>query len=332
MARNPTFPADEVDRVRDAAIVDLQQNRDDAATIAATVALAGGLRRRPSLRPSQPGTEDGLRAATVDDLRRLHARAYTPATTALVLSGDLTAGRGENPGRGRLRFVGRGLSPPRSTPRRPGRARRPGSSDRVLIVDNPVPPRPHSFLAAPGVARADPDFEPLLVANQVFGGGFSSRLNLNLRETRGYTYAAYSDVDAVRGVGLITIDMAVQTPSTADAVRETFREAETLTTDGVSDDELARAKQYLAGSVGTLFDTNSSTLSTLRTLYLDDLPVDYYATRPARLAGITADAAVAVARRRFPPGAFTVVAVGDRAAIEAPLRALNLGPVALRSP
>jgi zinc protease len=170
------------------------------------------------------------------------------------------------------------------------------------------------------------------VANQVFGGGFSSRLNGNLRETRGYTYGAYSSVDNLRGVGLITITMAVQAPSTADAVRETLHEVDALTASGITPDELGRAKQWLTGSVPALFSTRSRTLGTLRTLYLDDLPTDYFQTRPARLAGLAGPEVAAVSRRRFPSAAFTVVAVGDRAAIEAPLRALHLGPVSVGSP
>src|SRR5439155_18834293 len=90
VARNPTFPSDEVDRVRDADIVALRQARDNADTIAGTVALREiyGATHPYGHRPT--GTEDGPRAATVDDLRRAHARAFTPATTALVLAGDVT--------------------------------------------------------------------------------------------------------------------------------------------------------------------------------------------------------------------------------------------------
>ena len=348
VALNPTFPAEEVERVRDAAVVDLRQTKDDAETIAETVAL------REVYGPGHPyahgsaGTEEGLRAATIDDLRRAHARAFTPETTALVLSGDVTEAQARTLAEGALGSwddtpddgpdgtpatgdtpdgaVGGGSA----TPPPPGPPA--GSPERVILVDRPGASQTALVLAAPGLARSDPDYEPVLVTNQVFGGGFSSRLNLNLRENRGYTYGAYSGVDALRGVGLISIDMAVATPVTGDAVRETLRELETLTATGVTDDELRRAKQYLGGSARTLFDSNRSTLSTLRTLYLDDLPVDYYRTRPARLAGIGTDDATAIARRYFEPAAFTVVAVGDRAAIEPPLRALDLGAVGLRSP
>jgi zinc protease len=331
VARHPTFPAEEVDRVRDEALVSLRQDRDDASSIAGSVALREVYGAGHPYGHESSGTEDGLRAATVENLRRVHARAFTPATTALLLTGDLTAaqakalaeesfGPWEAP-------AGSGAAAAVPVPGPPA-----GSPDRILLVDKPGASQTALVLAAPGLARSDPDYEPLLVTNQVFGGGFSSRLNTNLRETKGYTYGAYSDVDALRGIGLITISMAVQGPSTADAVRETLTEARSLVAGGVTDAELTRARQYLAGTARTLFDSNSSTLSTLRTLYLADLPADYYETRPARLARITTTEVAAVARRRFPPDAFTVVAVGDRAAIEAPLRALDLGPVGLRSP
>ena len=330
VARNPTFPADEVERVRDEKIVSLRQSRDDADTIAETVTLREVYGAGHPYGHASKGTEDGLRAATVDDLRRAHARAFTPATTALLLSGDVTAGEARKLAEGAFgTWTGdetpAGAGPPDTGP--PA-----GSPDGVLLVDKPGASQTAVVLAAPGLARSDPEYELALVTNQVLGGGFSSRLNNNLRETHGYTYGAYSNIDGFRGIGLISIDMAVQGPSTADAVREALHEAENLAASGATPDELARATQSLAGSARTLFDTNSSTLSSMRTLYLDDLPADYFVTRPGRLARITTTDVAGVARRRFASGSFTVVAVGDRAAIEAPLRALNLGPLGLRSP
>jgi zinc protease len=202
----------------------------------------------------------------------------------------------------------------------------------MVIIDKPGAPQTAVVMAAPGVAQSDPDYEALLVANRIFGGSFSSRLNEDLRETRGYTYGAYSSVAALRGAGLVSITMDVETPSTADAVQETFSELDRLAASGVTADELTRAKQWMTESLPANFATRAKTLGTLRTLYLGDLPPDYFRSRPARLAAISADDVGAVARRRFRPGAFTVVAVGERSAIEAPLRTLGLGPVAVGSP
>jgi zinc protease len=329
VARNPTFPADEVERVRDAAIVSLGQSRDSAGTIAETVAereIYGAA--HPYGHPSD-GTEDGLRAATVEDLRRAHARAFTPATTALLLAGDLEAPEAKTLAEQAFgSWAGPAGQPPAPTATGPPT----GDPDPVLVVDEPGASQTALLLAAPGLRRADPDFEPTLLVNRIFGGAFASRLNTNLRETRGYTYGAYSSVGASRGVGLLTISMDVQTDATADAVGETLRELDTLTTGGVTDDELTRARQWMTGSLATLFATRTETLDTLRTLYLDELPVDYFSARPARLARLTTADVGAVARHRFVSDAFTVVAVGDRAAIEQPLRALDVGPVSLRSP
>ena len=330
VARNPTFPDDEVARVRDDAIVSLRQSRDDAETIADTVAHREVYGAGHPYGHRSTGTEDGLRAATIGDLRRAHARAFTPATTALLLGGDLTEAEARKLAEAAFGTWTGDDAPAGGGSPDPGPPS--GTPDRVLLVDKPDVSQTALVLAAPGLARSDPDFELALVTNQVFGGGFASRLNTNLRETHGYTYGAYSGVDSLRGIGLISISMAVETPSTADAVRESLHEAEILAASEVTSNELARATQYLAGSARTLFDTSSSTLSALRTLYLNDLPVDYYETRPGRLARITTADVGGMARRRFAPDNFTVVAVGERAAIEAPLRALDLGPIGVRAP
>ena len=209
VVRNPTFPADEVERARDAAIVSLRQSRDDAAAIADTVTLrevygaghpyahpqhrhrgraAGGDHRRPA-----PGPRP--------DVHTHHHRP--PPERRPDRSGS------EKAGPRCLRHMDqRRHAVRRHQLARPGPPA--GSPVRVLVVDKPDASQTALVLAAPGLARSDPDFELALVTNQVLGGGFSSRLNANLRETHGYTYGAYSDVDALRGIGLISISMAVE--------------------------------------------------------------------------------------------------------------------------
>jgi zinc protease len=327
VVRNPTFPADEVARVRDADLVSLRQSRDTAGTIAETLAQREVYGATHPYGHPATGTEDGLRAATADDLRRAHDRAFTPDTTALVVAGDVSPAEARTLAESAF---GSWTGTPAAAPSVPGPPA--GATPGILLVDKPGASQTALYLAAPGIARSDPDYEALVVTNDVFGGVFSSRLNQNLRETHGYTYGVSSDVDAHRGAGLLTISMDVQTASTADAVKETLRELDTVTASGVTADELKRATQSLAGSVPTLFASRTKTLATLRALSLYNLPADYFGSRPGRLAKITGDTAAAVARRHFSPGAFTVVAVGDRSAIEGPLRALNLGPVSLRQP
>ena len=329
--RHPTFPADEVDRVRDADIVALRQSGDDADTVAGTVAARAVFGAGDPYAHPATGTEDGLAAVTLGDLRRAHDRAFTPATTALVIAGDLTAAEARTLAEGAFGSWTGGPAPPApasaSGASASGRGGSGAPAARILVVDKPGSSQTALVLAAPGMARSDPDYEQVLVTNEVFGGAFSSRLNQDLRETRGYTYGVFSDVKGMRRAGLLTITMDVQTDSTADAVAGALSDADHLSA-GVTADELDRARQSLSRSLPALFSTATNSLSTLRTLYLYDEPVDYYRRRPVRLAGIDGAAVAAMARRWFPSGAFTVVAVGDRSAIDGPLRALGAGAVA----
>ena len=324
--RHPTFPADEVGRVRDADIVALRQSGDDADAVAGTVAARAVFGAGDPYAHPATGTEDGLAAVTLDDLRRAHDRAFAPATTALVISGDVTAAQARTLAEGAFGSWTGGAAPP-APASSSGTGRPAAPAPRILVVDKPGSSQTALVLAAPGMARSDPDYEPALVANEVFGGAFSSRLNQDLRETRGYTYGVFSDVKAMRRAGLLTVTMDVQTGSTADAVAAALSDADHLSA-GVTADELDRARQSLSRSLPALFSTASKSLSTLRTLYLYDEPVDYYRRRPVRLAGIDGAAVAAMARRWFASAAFTVVAVGDRSAIDGPLRALDAGAVA----
>ena len=157
VARNPTFPADEVERVRDEAIVALRQSHDDAATIAETVALREVYGTGHPYGHRSAGTEDGLRAATIDDLRRAHARAFTPATTALLLSGDLTEAEARRLAEETFGTWTGDDTPAGGGPPKPGPPA--GSPDRVLLADKPGASQTALVLAAPGLARSDPDFE-----------------------------------------------------------------------------------------------------------------------------------------------------------------------------
>src|SRR5262249_31760991 len=136
------------------------------------------------------GTEPGLKSATRDDIDKLYQAAFSPKNAALVLAGDLTPeearklatdafGKWSSEGRPSLPQVeaGAGTAP-----------------EGVLMVDKPNTPQTSVFVAQVGVARSNPDFERLNVMNQVMGGLFSSRINMNLREAHGYSYGAFSSV------------------------------------------------------------------------------------------------------------------------------------------
>jgi zinc protease len=201
----------------------------------------------------------------------------------------------------------------------------------VLIVDKPGQPQTAVVVAQTGVTRSDPDFEKLKVMDQILGGLFSSRVNLNLREKHGYSYGAFSTVSEDRGVGPILLGASVQTDKTGPSVREVLKEVDAMRTSGISSDELQLAKESIARSLPALFETTESMVATIGQLYLYELPPDYYQGLPARLAAITESDVQQVAAKHLRPQDMKVIAVGDRATIEGQLASLRLGRIGYRT-
>jgi len=187
-------------------------------------------------------------------------------------------------------------------------------------------------LAQPGISVTDPDSTALRVMNAVLGGGFTSRINLNLRERHGYTYGASSNLDLGRDVGLLTLQTNVSTESTAASIRELLNEVAGMRDAPVGAEELARAKDSLSLSLPAGFTTGSSTAAAVGQLYLADLPPDYYQNLPAAIAQTDAEDVQAVARAHLRPEEMKVVAVGDPAQIDPQLTQLALGPVTYLNP
>jgi zinc protease len=202
----------------------------------------------------------------------------------------------------------------------------------VFVVDKSGSAQTSLVLAQPGVSLTHPDFEKLMVMNAVLGGGFTSRVNLNLRERHGYAYGASSAVSSSRGVGLITLQASTQTEFTGASIRELLNEVAAIQNAPVSAEELELAKDSLSRSLPAGFATGSASAGAIGGLYLSDLPPDYYQKLPAEIAEIDIEDVQAVARTHLRPQEMKIIAVGDRAQIDAQLAELSLGPIAYRNP
>ena len=203
-------------------------------------------------------------------------------------------------------------------------------SKKILLVDKPGAPQTALRVGQVAVARSSPDYVPLEVMNNTLGGLFSSRINLNLREKNGYTYGAGSAFGFRRGPGPFVVSTSVRTDVTAPAVREIYNELQTMRTQPVTPAELTLSKDSLVRSLPGLFETLSSTVGSSAQLFVHGLPLDYYRRLPAAIAGVTAADVLRVARVHLQPETMVVVAVGDKAKIEQPLRELELAPVEMR--
>lgn len=168
------------------------------------------------------------------------------------------------------------------------------------------------------------------VTNGILGGLFSSRINMNLRERHGFTYGAFSDYMFRRGAGPFLAGAMVRTDVTGPAARELFIELKRIRTELPAAAELKLAKDYALHSLPGQFETVKDTSDLMGDLFVYNLPVDYYRRLPDQYSAVTVQAVQKAAVDHVQPNNLIIVAVGDRAKIEGPLREARLGPTELR--
>ncbi|HEY0776542.1 MAG TPA: pitrilysin family protein [Gemmatirosa sp.] len=323
-----SFPTTELERLRTQRLTGLLQLRDRGPSIAnrafAQAVFGAG---HPYGRPSD-GTEASTRALTRDDVQRFYANAWRPDNATLVVVGDVTP---EDVARRAERAFGAWRAPAGVTLAAPiaPAAPAPGAA-RVVLIDKPGAPQSSVRIGMPSASRATPDYFPLVVLNTVLGGSFTSRLNQNLRETHGYTYGAGSEFELRRAAGPFVSSAEVTGTKTDSALVEFMKELRAIG-DTVPRAELEKAKRYLVLQMPGEFETTGGIAGGLIPVVTYGLPLDYYNSYAAKLQAVTQADVQRVARRYVDPAHLTIVVVGDRASVEPRLRALNLGPVEIRS-
>jgi zinc protease len=205
-----------------------------------------------------------------------------------------------------------------------------GTNAKLVIVDMPGAAQTQVRVASIGVPRSTPDFEALEVMNSLLGGLFTSRINLNLREDKGYTYGAGSTFAYRKGAGPFFAGGGVRTDATAPSVTEIYNEIRKMKDVEVTMDELTLGKDSLVRSMPGRFETTAQAVDSFSTLFVYDLGLDYYSKYIERVGSIDAAGVHAAATRHLLPEKMLVVAVGDQQRIEADLVKLNLGPMEIR--
>jgi predicted Zn-dependent peptidase len=321
VALRPTFPRQDLDRIRQERLTALLQAQDDPAQIAGEAfnrIVFGGAHRYGTGAAGTPAT---LEAFGADDLRAFHARHFTPGNATLIVVGDIGMD-------GALPLLEKQFGGWKGAAQ--SRVAVPAAAQltrgQIYIVDKPGAEQSQVRIGWVGVPRTTPDYFTLQVLNTVLGGSFTSRLNQNLRETHGYSYGASSSFDMRLGAGPFVAGAGVQTDKTADALREFFNELGGIARP-VGADELAKAKNYIALGFPADFETTGDLSRRIEELITYKLPETYFEEYVSKVQAVTPAAVQKAAAAHVQPSKFAVVVVGDRKAIEAPIRALNLAPV-----
>ena len=322
---NPAFRPEDFQRAQVQQVSGIQQSNRNPGAIANRV-LADALYGDASpYGRSNSGSEATVQALTPADAEAFHNTWFRPDNATLVVVGDTTMAE-------LVPELERAFAdwdaPSSALPERAGVGTPPSySQPQVLIVDRPGPQS--IIMAGRLVAPLDPATEPNITAlNTALGGAFTSRINMNLREDKGWSYGAGSGIRTTPGERLFLVSTGVQADRTADSLVEIDNEL-TGIVDGrpVTDDELGPHKANLIQGMAGDWETNASVAGDLVQMVVYGLPEDYYDQRTAGLAATTPASVSAAARDVLGDGPTVWVIVGDRAAIEPKIRELGLGEV-----
>ncbi len=267
------------------------------------------------------GTREAIEKIKNHDLFAFYTHFFQPSNAGVVLVGDL-------PGAAAVKLVENrlGLWKGGTATRKPPPPSEPGKSE-VVLVDRPDAPQSQLVLGMLAAARSDPDYYTLGVLNSILGGAFNSRINMNLREDKGYTYGARSYFDFMRGRGPFFVQTGVRTDATAPAIREVLREIDGIRQADVSDEELNNAKNRYILSLPGLFQTVDGIGDNIATLFVYDLPLDNLQKIPEHVAAITKADVRRVAQKFLDPGQLIIVVNGDKSKIGESLTGLQRGAV-----
>ena len=326
VVRNPAFAGADVERVRKSRQTQVLQNKDNQQFQAQAIAAHALYPESHPYAWTELGTDKALAQITPDQMRDFYTRSMVPANATLIAVGDLTMDEFKRAATASFGTWQGGQAPRSevaSAPQLPGR--------KLVLVDKPGATQSVIAVAQLGLARGDQDEFAVRVMNHVLGGQFMSRINLNLREDKGYTYGARSFFDMRRGQGPFVATASVQTEVTAPAVQEFMKELRDVHgSRPLSEKELADGRNGLTLGFPRQFETAGDLAGKLSDLVLYNLPADYFDTYVRNIEAVDLAAANHAGKQHVLPDNAAVVVVGDLTKIQSSLLDLKLGPVEYR--
>jgi len=319
---NPTFPVDDMEKIRERRLATILQRKDQPralATLAFGKIVFGD--SHPYGTPTT-GTEGSIKSLTQKDLKDFYSAHYTANNATLIVVGDVTIseiltlleskfGKWSNGS-----VVESKWYPVNDI-----------SESKFYIVDKPEAAQSYIYFGHNSIARDDEDYIPARVLNQVLGAQFSSRLNRNLREDKGYTYGAGSSFSARASGGTFTARASVKTSVTDSSVIQFLWELRRIRETQVTEEELQRAKNGLVLSLPSSFETPSQIGRILGNLILNELPDDYYSNFSEKVGAVTREDVMNTAKKLIDTDHMAYVISGDVSKIKKSLEMLNEGAV-----
>ncbi|MDX6384218.1 MAG: zinc protease [Blastocatellia bacterium] len=302
--RTPRYPADEVERYKSRAIAQQPLVRGQPAFLAQERLNQAIYGTHPASLIIAPA--DSLKKITSADLMRFHDQNYVPNNATLFIAGDVTLAQLMPKLEKAFGDWKPGTVTALSLPAVPAQA-----ATRIHLINRPGSVQTVFNIGSLGIERTDPDYVALAVMNRILGTGPSSRLFLNIREDKGYTYSVGSSVSAGKYRGTFTASSPVRTEVTEGTIREFMNEFKRIRDEKVSATELENAKRAIIGNFALSLENPQGRLNNIITQKLYNLPANYWDTYPQKVEAITVDDIQRVAQKYVDTNHMQIVAVGD---------------------
>ena len=323
----PTFPEDEVGRLREQRLAAIRQRRMDPGSLADDAAADFFFSDQVPYHRPLAGSPESVQEFGSEQIREFVTRHYEPSGAGLVVVGDVELG--EVQALAERHF---GDWDPRPVQGSDFVAEPRYRERRVFIVDRPGSVQSEIRIGQMGVSRSTPHYFPLKIFNTVLGGAFTSRLMLNLREEQGFTYGIRSSFAFRRGAGPFGISTAVATEVTTPAIREALAELNGLIEGGPKEEEVERARDFMAGVFPLGLETTGQVAARIGELLVYGLPDDFFGSYRDRIREVSKEATSQAGRAVLRPEELVIVVVGDANEIREPLQELGIGSVEVASP
>jgi zinc protease len=315
---NPTFPQDELDKLKERTLSRLQMMRSQEYFLGSerlhAVLYPGDARKVNAITP------ESVKKITREHLMNFWKANYRPGNSLLGVAGDVRPAVLFDKLESKFARWESGTAP---EPKLAQEA--PIGEKKIYLINRPNSVQTYLVLANRAIDRLSPDYIPVQVMNRVLGGGPTGRLFVNLREEKGYTYGAYSSFAALKYLHHFQASSSVRTEVTEGAMNEFLKEFQDIRERTVPKEEFEDAKRAIVASFALGLEQSASMLRQILLLREYGLPADYWDTYPAKVMAVTQADVQRVAKKYIPLDNVQVIAVGDAAKIRDVLA--KFGPV-----
>lgn len=305
---HPSFPENEVELAKQNTKESLRQQRAQPSFLASEMVSRVMFGNHPYAVVAP--TPESIDLVTRDEFVKFHRERLVPNSAVFIVVGDVKQEQIVKQLESLFSSWERGADLVTNFPAPPVRTKK-----TAYLVDRRGSAQSNIVIANSGIVRTSPDYFPMLLMHTVLGANASSRLFMNLREEKGYTYGAYTNLDARRTAGTFRATAEVRTPVTGDSLKEFFYELNRIGNAPVSEKEINDAKSYLTGVFPIRLETQEGLTDQLVQIKMLNLPIDYLQHYRERVQAVTVAEIQRVAQKYIKPEEAAVIVVGDGKAV-----------------